>query len=55
MSKKFENMLCEFGISYTDEMLSQFQKYYDVLIEWNKVMNLTGITEYEGYIKTLYR
>lgn len=50
MSKKFENMLCEFGISYTDEMLSQFQKYYDVLIEWNKVMNLTGITEYEEVI-----
>ena len=25
----------------------QFISYYEILVEWNKVMNLTGITEYE--------
>lgn len=50
MSQKFEYMLHELDIRYTNEMLEQFQKYYDILIEWNKVMNLTGITEYEEVI-----
>lgn len=46
MSLKFEEMLDEFNISYTDRMLEQFNLYYDILIQWNKFMNLTGITEY---------
>ena len=33
------------GISYTDEMLEQFQLYYQLLVEWNEKMNLTAITE----------
>ena len=32
-------------IELTDDQLDKFQKYYDVLIETNKVMNLTAITE----------
>lgn len=50
MSQKFEYMLHELDIRYTNEILEQFQKYYDILIEWNKVMNLTGITEYDEVI-----
>ncbi len=50
MSQKFEYMLHELDIRYTNEILEQFQKYYDILIKWNKVMNLTGITEYEEVI-----
>lgn len=46
MSLKFEEMLDEFNISYTDRMIEQFNLYYDILIQWNKFMNLTGITEY---------
>ncbi len=34
----------ELGISYTDDMLNQFQLYYELLIEWNEKMNLTAIT-----------
>jgi 16S rRNA methyltransferase gidB len=30
--------------------LEQFQKYYELLVEWNKVMNLTAITEKEDVI-----
>ena len=44
---KFDRQLKEIGIELTELKKGQFQQYYDLLIEWNKVMNLTGITEYE--------
>jgi len=50
MNHKFENMLHYLNIDYTNDMLVQFDQYYDLLMEWNKVMNLTGITEYEEVI-----
>lgn len=47
MSQIFQNKLNELGITLTDKQLQQFDKFYELLVEWNKVMNLTGITEYE--------
>ena len=47
MSKKFEQQLAELGITLTQTQFNQFDKYYEMLVEWNKVMNLTGITEHE--------
>lgn len=35
----------ELGIILTQEQLGQFEKYYQLLVEKNKVMNLTAITE----------
>lgn len=35
----------EIGITISEEQLSQFEEYYKMLIEKNKVMNLTAITE----------
>jgi len=32
-------------IELNDHQLEQFQRYYELLVEWNKVMNLTAITE----------
>ena len=37
----------EAGLSFTEEQLEQFTKYYELLVETNKVMNLTAITETE--------
>ena len=37
----------ELGIILSEEQLEQFYRYYELLVEWNKVMNLTGITELE--------
>lgn len=34
-----------------ESQLDQLVQYYELLIEWNKVMNLTGITEYEEVVK----
>lgn len=38
------------GIELTDKQVDQFIKYYELLVEWNSFMNLTGITEYEEVI-----
>lgn len=35
------------GLTFTDLQLEQFTKYYEMLVETNKVMNLTAITEPE--------
>lgn len=47
MSQIFEKKLSELGITLSDTQKQQFDKFYELLVEWNKVMNLTGITEYE--------
>ena len=47
MSKIFDEKLGALGITLTENQYQQFDKYYELLVEWNKVMNLTGITEYE--------
>ena len=47
MSKIFEQKLNEMGIQLSERQYQQFNNYFELLIEWNKVMNLTGITEYE--------
>ena len=40
----------QIGIILTEKQIAQFQTYYDRLIETNKVMNLTAITELEEVI-----
>lgn len=46
----FTDLLKECNISLTDRQLEQFNKYYEMLIERNKVMNLTAITEYSDVV-----
>lgn len=48
MNSRFGEQLSEIGISLSDTQKSQFDKYYELLTEWNKVMNLTSITEYDA-------
>lgn len=35
------------GFSLNDRQMQQFKQYYDMLVEKNKVMNLTAITDYK--------
>lgn len=35
----------EYGLQLTTDQLTQFNQYYELLIEWNKKINLTAITE----------
>jgi 16S rRNA (guanine(527)-N(7))-methyltransferase GidB len=46
----FEQGLEKLGISLDQKQIEQFLQYYEILVEWNKVMNLTGITEFEEVI-----
>ncbi len=39
------------GIELTEKQTAQFIQYYEILVEWNSFMNLTGITEYEEVIQ----
>ncbi len=40
----------ELGLELSEYQVDQFLKFYELLVEWNKVMNLTGITEYEEVV-----
>ncbi|MCR5558129.1 MAG: 16S rRNA (guanine(527)-N(7))-methyltransferase RsmG [Butyrivibrio sp.] len=54
MRNKFEQMIKDFstfGIELSDHQLDQFNKYYELLVEWNSFMNLTAITEFEDVCK----
>lgn len=48
---EFINNVKDLGIELNENQISQFNKYYDLLIEYNKVMNLTGITKYEEVLE----
>lgn len=42
MSEKF----CNANFTFTKEQERKFYTFYEILLEWNKVMNLTAITEF---------
>ena len=48
---KFINDLKAIGIELSDEQLEQFLTYYEMLIEKNKVMNLTAITNFDEVLE----
>lgn len=48
---KFIEETKKINISLSEKQLNQFKIYYDMLVEKNKVMNLTGITEWEEVLE----
>ena len=49
--KELENL----NIEIDSDKLNKFKRYFELLVEYNKVMNLTGITDLEGvYLKHFY-
>jgi len=48
--EQMESGLSELGLLLKQEQIDQFYQYYQLLIEWNKVMNLTAITEIEDVV-----
>ncbi|MBH0162281.1 16S rRNA (guanine(527)-N(7))-methyltransferase RsmG [Fictibacillus sp. 26RED30] len=51
----FQTSLKEKGVQLSEKQLSQFETYYNLLVEWNEKMNLTAITEKEEvYLKHFY-
>ena len=47
---KFEKALAKLNIQLNEKQMYQFKFYYEMLIETNKVMNLTAITEYNEVV-----
>lgn len=49
MTEQFEQLLrgeCrEIGVELSDTQVTQFFQYFELLVQWNQVMNLTAITE----------
>lgn len=50
-SEQFQKDLEELHITLSPGQIDQFLKYYEMLIEKNKVMNLTAITEFDEVLK----
>lgn len=48
--ESFQSKLQPLEIHLTDKQMDQFYQYYEILIEWNQVMNLTTITDMEDVI-----
>lgn len=48
---KFLNELKNIDVELSEKQLEQFRIYYEMLVEKNKVMNLTGITEWEEVLE----
>ncbi|MBR3811339.1 MAG: 16S rRNA (guanine(527)-N(7))-methyltransferase RsmG [Agathobacter sp.] len=49
--EKFIEEVNKINITLTEGQLEQFRIYYEMLVEKNKVMNLTGITEWEEVLE----
>lgn len=43
-----QNYIKDYKITLTENQYEQFQKYFELLVEWNKKMNLTAITDESG-------
>lgn len=49
--EQFKSDLKYFNVELSELQITQFLKYYELLVEWNEFMNLTAITEYEDVMK----
>lgn len=53
--EEFYELLKQQQIELTDRQQMQFERYFELLVEWNKKINLTAITEKkEVYLKHFY-
>lgn len=43
-----QNYIKDYKITLTENQCEQFQKYFELLVEWNEKMNLTAITDESG-------
>ena len=51
----FYSLLDQQNINLTDQQKAQFERYFELLVEWNQKINLTAITEKEEvYLKHFY-
>lgn len=55
IENNFVQELSNLGIEVNEKQKSQFQRYYELLVEWNEKINLTAIVEKDAvYLKHFY-
>lgn len=52
--KQLTEALSDMGIFYDDEMIRKFQRYMELILEWNEKVNLTAIKDEEEFVKKHY-
>ena len=53
--EEFYDRLADLGFPLTDRQKEQFERYFELLVEWNEKINLTAITDKdEVYLKHFY-
>ena len=53
--EEFYTHLANLGFPFTDRQKEQYERYFELLVEWNEKINLTAITEKdEVYLKHFY-
>ena len=53
--EEFYVLLADLGFPLTDRQKGQYERYFELLVEWNEKINLTAITEKdEVYLKHFY-
>ena len=53
--EEFYTHLADLGFPFTDRQKEQYERYFELLVEWNEKINLTAITEKdEVYLKHFY-
>ena len=51
MKRFLQDKLEMLSVEVNKEKIDQFNQFYDILVEWNKVMNLTAITDYKDVVE----
>ncbi|EHG14608.1 hypothetical protein HMPREF9682_00013 [Streptococcus intermedius F0395] len=51
--EEFYQLLKQQQIELTDRQQMQFERYFELLVEWNKKINLTAITEKKKCISSI--
>ena len=51
----FYNLLAEQKLPLSDQQKKQFERYFELLVEWNEKINLTAITEGRSLSQTFLR
>lgn len=52
--KQLSDVLDKLQIQYSEEMLDQFRKYMELILDWNEKVNLTSITDKSEFIQKHY-
>lgn len=51
LEQRLFDLSASYGLTLSEQQVKSFQKYMDLLLEWNEKMNLTAITEPEQVIE----